>query len=96
MVMDLALPLEHFEGHRPSIAREKYIRLLRGLSPNNLTPRGRLSGLLCVARGPFLVVAAMVMEVVVGRWTLVAPCFHQHIPTVGIVQSYLRMAFILV
>jgi hypothetical protein len=38
----------------------------------------------------------MVMEVVVGRRPLVAPCLRQHIPTVGIVQFYLRKAFILV
>ncbi len=80
----------------PHIAREKYIGLLGGSSPNNPTRRCRVSGLLCVARGTFLATAAMVMEVVVGRWPLVAPCLCQHIPTVGIVQIYLRKAFILV
>jgi hypothetical protein len=77
MAMNLALPLEHFEGHRPSIAREKYIHLLGGLSPINLTHQRRVSDLLCVARGPFLATAAMVREVVVGRWPLIAPCYRQ-------------------
>ncbi len=61
----------------PLIAREKYICLLRGSSPINSTHQRGVSHLLCVARGPFLAAVAMVMEVVVGRWQLVAPCLSQ-------------------
>ncbi len=80
----------------PLIAREMHIGLLRGSSPIDSTRQRGVSGLLYVARGPFLVTTTMVMEVVVGRWPLVAPCLRQHIPAVGIVQFYLRKAFILV
>jgi hypothetical protein len=58
----------------PLIAGEKYIPLLGGLSPINLTHQRRVSGLLCVARGPFPAAAAMAMEVVVGRWPLAVGC----------------------
>jgi hypothetical protein len=64
----------------PLIAREKYICLLGELSPINMTRQRGVSGLLCIARGPFLAAAAMVMEVVLGRWLLVAWCLHQDKP----------------
>jgi hypothetical protein len=72
----------------PLIAREKYIRMLGGLSPINLTLQRGLSCLLCVARGPFPVAAAMVMEVVIGRWPLVAPCLSQdkHINVITLIN----------
>jgi hypothetical protein len=80
MAMNLALPSEHFEGHRPLIAREKYICLLGRSSPIDPTHWRGVSRILCVARGPFLAVAAMVMEVVVVHWLLVALCLHQDKP----------------
>jgi hypothetical protein len=64
----------------PLIAREKYICLLGGLSPIDLLHMRGVSCLLCVARGPFPAAAAMVMEVVVGRWLMVALCLHQDKP----------------
>jgi hypothetical protein len=96
MAMNLACHWSILRVIDPLIAREKYIHLLGGSSLNNPTRRRGVSGLLCVARGAFLVAVAMVMKVVVGHWSTVAPCLHQHIPMVGIVQFYLRKAFILV
>jgi hypothetical protein len=80
MAMNLASPSEHFEGHRPLIARKKNICLLRGSSSINPMHWRRGSCLLCVARGAFPAAVAMVMEVVVGRWSLVAPCLCQGKP----------------
>ncbi len=69
MVMNLALPSEHFEGFRPAHCRVKAYLLGGALSPINQTRRSRIFGLLSGARGPFLAVAAMVMWVLlaVGR-----------------------------
>ncbi len=61
----------------PLLARDRNICLLGELSPIDPTHRRGVSGLLCVARGPFLEAGAMVMEVVVGRWLLVATCLRQ-------------------
>jgi hypothetical protein len=80
MAMNLALASEHFGGHRPSHHKKKYIRLLGGSSLINPTHWCGVSGLLCIARGPFPVAAAMVMEVAVGCWPLVAPCLCQDKP----------------
>ncbi len=74
MVMNLALPLEKFEGHRSSYCKRKVYLLARGVISYDPTQRCEVSCLLCVARGPFLAAAAMVIEVVVGHWPLVAPC----------------------
>jgi hypothetical protein len=73
----------------PLIAREKCIRLLGGSSPINPTHRRGVSGLLHVAKGPFLAAAAMVMEVVVVHLPLVACAYIRTNPTVGIVEIYL-------
>ncbi len=64
----------------PLIEREKYIRLLGESSPINPMHWRGVSRLLSVARGPFPVAVAMVMEVVVGPWQLVAPCLSQDEP----------------
>ncbi len=61
----------------PLIAREKYIRLLGGLSPIDPTRQRGVSRLLCIARGPFPVAVAMMIEVVVGPWPLIALCLRQ-------------------
>jgi hypothetical protein len=73
MVMNLALPSEHFEGFRLAHGRrKKYICLLGVLSPSNQTHRSGIFGLSGGARGPFLAAAAMVMWVLlaVGHWPL--------------------------
>jgi hypothetical protein len=77
----------------PLIAREKYIRLLGGSSLINPKHQLGVSPLLCVARGPFPVAAAMVMEVVVGRWPLVAPCLCQDKPHSRNSEIYLHNSF---
>ncbi len=89
MVMNLASPLEHFEGFRPAHCWGKHICLLGASSPIDQTRRSRIFCLLGGARGAFLVAAAMVMWVLlaVGRWPLVAWCFcwHKSYIIVGIV-----------
>jgi hypothetical protein len=89
MVMNLALPSEHFEGFRPAHYREKHICLLGTLPPIDQMRRSGIFGLLGGARGAFLVAAAMVMWVLlaVGCWLLVAWCFcwHESYIIVGIV-----------
>jgi hypothetical protein len=61
----IALPLEHFEGHKPSLAIEKHNRLLKGSSSINLACRIGMTGLLCGAREPCPVVAAAIIVMVV-------------------------------
>jgi hypothetical protein len=96
-VTSLTLPLEHFEGNRPSHCKRKVYSLAWEIVSyqSNMTARGEWP-LLCVARGAFLAATAMVMEVIVSHQPLVAQCLPQHKPIVGIVQLYLRKAFILV
>jgi hypothetical protein len=89
MVMNLALPSEHFEGFKPAHYREKHICLLGASSPIDQMHCSGIFGLLGGARGPFLAATAMVMWVLlaVGRWLLVAWCFcwHKSYIIVGIV-----------
>jgi hypothetical protein len=61
----IALPLERFEGHIPSLALEKHNRLLGGSSSINLTHRIGMNGLLCGAREPCLAAAAAIVVMVV-------------------------------
>jgi hypothetical protein len=48
------------------------------------------------AMGVFLPVVAMVLLAIVGCWSSVAWGWHQHKPTVGILQIYLPNPFLLV
>ncbi len=70
------------EGYPPPDPGKKCIRLLRGSSSINLTPRRGTKGLMWGARGPFLPAAAMVVMVVVGSWSL------GRVSTVGIVYFF--------
>jgi hypothetical protein len=89
MVMNLASPSERLSSLDRLMAGEKHICLLRALSPIDQTCRSGIFGLSGGARGPFLVMAAMVMWVLlaVGHWPLVAWCFcwHESYIIVGIV-----------
>jgi hypothetical protein len=88
MVMNLALPSEHFEGFRLAHCWRKAC-LLGASSPIDQTCHNGIFGLLGGTRGPFLAAAAMVMWVLlaVGHWPLVAWCFcwHESYIIVGIV-----------
>jgi hypothetical protein len=81
MAMNLALPLEHFEGHRPSHCKRKVYPLAWRIVSyqSNSSAWGKWPSV-CIARGTFLVAAAMVMEFVVDCWPLVAWCLHQDKP----------------
>ncbi len=59
---------EHFEGHRPSHHWRKAYLLTQGLTPINPTRMHSKSNLMCGNRGPFLVVAVMVVTVVDFLW----------------------------
>jgi hypothetical protein len=61
----IASPLECFEGHKPSLAIEKYYRLPGGLSSIDPTRRIGMNGLLCSAREPCLAAAAAIVVMVV-------------------------------
>jgi hypothetical protein len=70
----IALPLERFEGHKPSLAIEKHNRLLGGSSSINPTCRIGITGLLCSAREPCpAAVAAIVVMVVLVESILNPP-----------------------
>ncbi len=75
------------------IPGEKHICLLGASSPIDQTHCSGIFGLLGGTRGPFLAAAAMVMWVLlaVGRWPLVAWCFHwnEFYIIVGIVEMYI-------
>ncbi len=66
MAMNLALPSEHYAGHGPSHCKRKVCPLAWGIVSYQSDVSRGLSGLLCVARGPFPMAAAMMMKVVVG------------------------------
>jgi hypothetical protein len=80
MVMNLASPLECFEGFRPARCQRKAYLLLGASSPINQARHSEIFGLLGGARGQFLAAAAMVMWVLlaVGRWLMVTWCFRQN------------------
>jgi hypothetical protein len=61
----IALPSEHFEGHKPSVAIEKHNCLLGGLSSIDPTRRFGMNGLLCGAREPCPAAAAAIVVMVV-------------------------------
>jgi hypothetical protein len=75
----------------PLVARENYIRLLRGLCPINPMHRIRMIGILCDAKEPSCTAAAaMVMGGDVGHWL----CLRCTNPTVRIHKKSLRNIFV--
>jgi hypothetical protein len=70
ILVSFASPLEHVEGLRPAYHQRKTCSFDRDTIPIDPTWRsGIFDHILCSARGPFLVAAAMVMSVL---WLLAA------------------------
>jgi hypothetical protein len=71
----IALPLEHFEGHKPSLAVEKHNCLLRGLSSIDPMCQIGMTGLLCGAREPCPAAAAAMVVMVVLVESILNPLY---------------------